>query len=446
MAALLLILLCQPLAAGSASLQLSFAAMAGVLWLTGPIYRWMRERLFGEREIGGAAHGAITAVAASLASMVPTMPLGALHFGTLTLAAPLTNLLVFWVLPIAFVGSFIAVLLGMLSLPLGTLAARLVSWPLRYVLLVARGTASLPGLRFDGRAPLTVLWLAACYLVGLILWLRRRKGKPVHLLIPVCGCLALLLITGVTARFIGEATPRVTVLDVGQGQSVFFRSGKTSLLVDCGGLSSPENAGDTASRALLRERREALDVLVLTHPHQDHVNGAQRLLQETRVRTLILPAAADTDAEPLRSILETAEQRGTEVIRLEDDAEMTLGDMNLQFFAALGQAEEDGCLMLRISRGDFDTMITGDVTIEVETALAAQFDLADTELFIAGHHGSRHASGDALLDALGAETAVISCGWNTYGHPTQETLDRLAAHGMEIRRTDTDGSVTLRME
>ena len=446
MAALLLILLCQPLAAGSASLQLSFAAMAGVLWLTGPIYRWIKERLFGEREIGGTAHGAITAAAASMASMIPTMPLGALHFGTMTLAAPITNLLVFWVLPIAFVGSFFAVLLGMLSLPLGTLIAWLVSWPLRFVLLVARCTASLPWLRYDGTAPLTILWGAACYLVGLALWLRHRKGKPVRLLIPVCGCLALLLLTGVTARTIGEATPRVTVLDVGQGQSVFFRSGKASLLVDCGGVNSPVNAGDTASRALLRERREALDVLVLTHPHQDHVNGAERLLLETRVRTLILPAAADAEAEPFRSILETAESRGTEVLRLEDDAEMTLGDLSLQFFVRLGQETEDGCLMLRVTRGDFDTMITGDVPIETETVLAAEYDLADTELFLAGHHGSKHASGDALLDALGAETAVISCGWNTYGHPTQETLDRLAAHGMEILRTDTGGSVTLRME
>ena len=446
MAALLLILLCQPFAAGSASLQLSFAAMAGVLWLTGPIYRWIRERLFGERDIHGAVHGAITAVAASLASMAPTTPLGALHFGTLTLAAPITNLLVFWVLPIAFVGSFAAVLLGILSLPLGTWAAWLVSWPLRFVLLIARGTASLPGLRYDGTAPLTILWLAACYLIGLILWLRHRKGKPVRLLIPVCGCLALLLVTGLAARYIGEATPRVTVLDVGQGQSVFFRSGRTSLLVDCGGLNSPVNAGDTASRALLRERREALDVLVLTHPHQDHVNGAERLLLETHVRTLILPAAADAETEPLRSILETAERRGTEILRLEDDAEMTLGELSLQFFVRLGQETEDGCLMLRISRGGFDTMITGDVPIETETVLAADYDLADTELFIAGHHGSKHASGDALLDALGAETAVISCGYNTYGHPTQETLDRLAAHGMAIRRTDTDGSVTIRME
>ena len=102
--------------------------------------------------------------------------------------------------------------------------------------------------------------------------------------------------------------------------------------------------------------------------------------------------------------------------------------------------------MLRITRGGFDTMITGDVTIAVENALAAEYDLSDTELLIAGHHGSGHASGDTLLDALGAETAVISCGWNTYGHPTQETLDRIKAHGMTILRTDEDGSVTLRME
>ena len=446
MAALLAILLCQPLSAGSASLQLSFAAMAGILWLTGPIYRWMTERLFGEREPSGAAHSAITTLAASLGSMVPTLPLGALHFGTLTLAAPLTNLLVFWVLPIAFVGAFAAVLLGFVSLPLGALAARLVAWPLRYVLWIARGTASLPGLRYDAAAPLTIFWLAVCYLTGLALFWRHKKGKPVRLLAPIALCLSLLLLTSAAARIHGERTPRVTVLDVGQGQSVLFRSGKASLLVDCGGLNSPVNAGDTADRALLRERRETLDVLVLTHPHQDHVNGAERLLQTVRVRTLILPAAADADAEPLRSILETAEDRGTEIVRLEDDAALTLGDLQLQFFVALGREEEDGCLMLRVSRGDYDTLITGDVPIETEAALTEAYDLSDTELFIAGHHGSKYASGDALLDALGAETAVISCGWNTYGHPTQETLDRLAAHGLEIRRTDLDGSVTLRME
>ncbi len=446
MAALMILLLCQPFSAGSASLQLSFAAMAGVLFLTGPIYRWMAEGLFGEREPGGAAHTAMTTAAASLGAMAPTIPLGALHFGTMTLAAPLTNLLIFWALPIAFVGSYLAVLLGMLSLPLGRIGAWLVAWPLRYILWIAKGTAALPGLRFDGAAPLTVLWLAVCYLVGFALWLRRRRGKPVRLFLPICGCAALLLLTSLAARFYGEAAPRVTALDVGQGQSVFFRAGKTSLLVDCGGLNSPVRADVTASRALLRERREVLDVFVLTHPHLDHVNGAERLLLTTRVRTLILPAAADAESEPLRSILQTAEQRGTEVVRLDDDAALTLGDLQLQFFVALGREEEDGCLMLRVTRGDYDTLITGDVPIETENALAAAYDLSDTELFIAGHHGSKYASGDTLLDALGAGTAIISCGYNTYGHPAQETLDRLAAHGMEIRRTDLDGSVTLRME
>ena len=446
LAALLILLLCQPFSAGSASLQLSFAAMAGVLFLTGPIYRRMAAGIFGEREPNGAAHTAMTTAAASLGAMAPTIPLSAMHFGTMTLAAPITNLLVFWALPIAFVGSFAAVLLGFMSAPLGVWTAKLVAWPLRYVLWIARCTAALPGLRFDGTAPLTILWLAACYLTGFALWLRHRKGKQVRLFAPVCACLALLLLTSAAARYQGERTPRVTALDVGQGQSIFFRAGRASLLVDCGGINTEEGADVTAGRALLRERRETLDALVLTHPHQDHVNGAERLLLTTHVRTLIVPAAADAAAEPLRSILETAKRRGTEILRLEDDAELTIGQLQLQFFAALGRWEEDGCMMLRVTHGSFDTLITGDVPIETENALAAEYHLSGTELYIAGHHGSKHASGDTLLDALGAKTAIVSCGYNTYGHPAQEALDRIYAHGMDLRRTDEDGSVTIRME
>ena len=103
-------------------------------------------------------------------------------------------------------------------------------------------------------------------------------------------------------------------------------------------------------------------------------------------------------------------------------------------------------MMLRVTHGSFDTLITGDVPIETENALAAEYHLSGTELYIAGHHGSKHASGDTLLDALGAKTAIVSCGYNTYGHPAQEALDRIYAHGMDLRRTDEDGSVTIRME
>lgn len=446
LSALAVMVLCQPFAAGSASLQLSFASMAGVLALSGPIYRALLDRLSPEKAPGPALHFILTTLSATLGSMALAMPLGGLRFGTIALAAPLTNLLVLWILPVAFVGSFAAVLLGCVSLPLGGIAAWIVAWPLRYVLLIARWTAVLPGLRYDAASPLTVLWLGLVYLIAGLLILARRRGKPMRPVLPLCCCVVALLGVGAANRLQGEAVPRVTVLDVGQGQSILFRAGGSSVLVDCGGMHSTQNAGDLAARALLREGRERLDVLVLTHLHEDHANGAERLLLQTRVRLLILPAAADAKAEPLRSILDTAARRGTEIARLDEDAKLDLDGLHIDFFVKLGRAHEGGCLMLRVSHGDFDTLVTGDVTTGVEAELAAQYDLTDTELYIAGHHGSRYASGDTLLSALGAEAAVVSCGYNKYGHPTEEALERLARHGLAVWRTDLDGNVMIRME
>ena len=86
------------------------------------------------------------------------------------------------------------------------------------------------------------------------------------------------------------------------------------------------------------------------------------------------------------------------------------------------------------------------MTTGVEAQLAETYDLSGTELLIAGHHGSKRASGDALLSALDAEAAVISVGDNNYGHPTPETLERLARYGLAVWRTDEQGSVTILME
>ena len=86
------------------------------------------------------------------------------------------------------------------------------------------------------------------------------------------------------------------------------------------------------------------------------------------------------------------------------------------------------------------------MTIGVEDVLASEYDLSGTELLVAGHHGSRYATGDTLLTATGAGAAVISCGYNNYGHPTPETLDRLSRRGLAVWRTDEQGSVTIRME
>ena len=98
------------------------------------------------------------------------------------------------------------------------------------------------------------------------------------------------------------------------------------------------------------------------------------------------------------------------------------------------------------SAGDFDVLITGDMDAAVEGRLVKYGNLPDTELLVVGHHGSRNASSDQLLQAIEPEWAVISVGYNTYGHPAGETLGRLARWGCEIYRTDWSGTVTITAE
>lgn len=447
--ALGVLLLINPFSAGSVSLQLSFASMAGLCLLMPRISDWIWARLPERKSlphpIGNVLSYFVTTLSATLSSMVFTLPLSAIHFGTLQLAAPITNLLVMWLLPFVFLACFASVLLGFIWLPMGTILAAITAWPIRFVLLCAKTMAGIPGLLYSTQNPLVVAWLIFLYVILFSTWVVSPRGgyRPV---LPICCCVATLcLVTGMT-RFRADEFACATAIDVGQGQCLLFRDRDASVMVDCGGNHTVTNAGDLAAQTLLAEGRNALDALILTHPHQDHVNGAERLLLQIRVGTLILPAAADAESDPIRSIIETAESRGTEVVRLQTDTDLTLDPLSVSLFVGLGAGYEDGCLMLRISDGDFDTLITGDVTIEVEQMLAASYDLTGTELFVAGHHGSKHASGDVLLDELGATGAIISCGYNSYGHPTPEAMARMSEHGIKIYRTDTLGSVTIRME
>ncbi len=447
--ALGVLLLINPFSVGSVSLQLSFASMAGLCLLMPGISEWFRARLPARKSlpkpIAKLLSYFVTTISATLSAMVFTLPLSAIHFGTLQLAAPLTNLLVMWLLPWVFLACFAAVLLGLIWLPLGMIAAGVTAWPIRLVLLCAKAIAGIPGLLYSVQNPLIAAWMIFLYLLFLLTWLASPRGgyRPV---LPVCvGVMTLCLVTMLT-RFGADGSARATAIDVGQGQCLLFRDGNASVMVDCGGNHTVTNAGDLAAQTLLAEGRTSLDALILTHPHQDHVNGAERLLLQIRVDTLILPAAADAESDPIRSIIGTAEARGTEVIRLETDTDLTLDPLRVSLFVGLGAGYEDGCMMLRLSDGDFDALITGDVTTEVEQMLAASYDLTGTELYIAGHHGSRHASGDVLLDELGATGAIISCGYNSYGHPTPEAMARMSEHGIKIYRTDQLGSVTVRME
>jgi len=451
--ALMLLLVWNPYSAAHVGLQLSFAAVAGIFLLAGPLQQAVVEKLRLDKRvkvkslriIQSTGRGLVGILCTTLGAMAATIPLTAIHFGVLSLIAPMSNLLTLWAVTAVFVLGMAAGLLGLLFPGLGAILSVPVSWLAQYVdgcskLLSSMtfSALSLDSVYYRG-------WLVFAYLVFLLCLFWRGKRR---LIVPVCCVVvALCLSITLTALEFQRGGLRATALDVGQGQSVLLRCGNALMLVDCGG-DAPDNAGDIAADYIQSRGRSGLDFLILTHCHDDHANGVLQLLNRVEVDNLVLPDEQGED--PLRrEIISAAREknipvriiRTDTVISVEDAGQITLYPP----MAGSGEVNELGLTVLA-SAGDFDALITGDMGGETERLLLTYADLPDTELLIAGHHGSDHSTIQELLNEITPEVCFISVGaHNRYGHPGEDTLKRLAGAGTEVFRTDQNGTITLNL-
>ncbi len=446
-AVLMVLLVMNPYAATSVSLQLSFGAVAGIFLFTGPLCQKWGNRLprrpkgFWLRLSCRVSRVVIASIATTLGAIVFTTPLMAFYFDSVSLISPLTNLLALWAVSDAFLGGLVTALAGLVLPAVAAALAWVVSLPVWYLQWLTAALAGLPFASVAVHSIYLVLWMALTY--GLIfLWIlwRGPRGRAV---VPVCLSASTLcgaLVLQAAALTGGKLT--VSVLDVGQGLSVALYSKGQTALIDCGGY----DAGNTAADYFQSMGLSHIDLVILTHYHDDHAAGLPQLLERMDVGLLILP-----DVEPdsvLRAQVESAAgTHGVETLFIADGATARLGEADLRIYPPLGSggSNEEGLSVLA-SAGDFDVLVTGDMNAAVEERLVKYGGLPRTELLVAGHHGSKYASSEELLQAIGPELAVISVGYNTYGHPAEETLGRLARYGCRIYRTDWSGTVTITAE
>lgn len=448
--ALLLLLLQNPYAAMSVGLQLSFLSVAGILTITG----WLNEKFFHRfplkkgktkprRLYNSAVRFLVGCVTMSIGAIAFTTPLTVYYFGTVSLVSPLANLLTLWAVTVLFLLCLPAAALGGVLPVVGKVLAALaepVSWLFHRIVY---GLSSLPFASVSLETGRYILfWLLFVYaVIGACVLFRKEKPRPI---VPLCCCTitlaSALLFNALSLRSGGLS---VTVLDVGQGQSILLTAQGSTALVDCGG-SGGDDPGDIAADYVQAMGRSTLDLLVLTHYHSDHACGVPELMERLDVVALAVPDV-EPDSALRAEILALAEEKGTEVIFIEEDATVELGGASLTLYAPLGTGggNEEGLSVLA-TQGDFDALITGDMNAAVERRLVKYGNLPDIELLVAGHHGSASSTSAELLEAVMPEYAVISVGYNTYGHPAPETLDRLEQAGCTVWRTDLQGTITIR--
>jgi competence protein ComEC len=252
------------------------------------------------------------------------------------------------------------------------------------------------------------------------------------LLIAIPSCHALPRLTTLQVRF----------LDVGQADSELIQCDGKSMLIDAG-----TNATATSLVATLKGLGiTRFDVVVGTHPHEDHIGGLDNVISSFDIGIVYMPeVSADTDT--FRDVLTAIKNKGLSITTPVPGTGFDLGKAHFTIFAPNSASYDDlnnYSIVLRMDYGNTSFLFTGDAqALSEQEMLTKGFNLK-VDVLKVGHHGSSTSTLPAFLKAVSPRYAVIEVGkGNDYGHPAQVTLDDLRSAGVTVYRTDLNGTVTI---
>jgi competence protein ComEC len=255
----------------------------------------------------------------------------------------------------------------------------------------------------------------------------------------------------------------MTAIDVGQGDSILvvFPNGQT-MLVDGGGIPGfgggerPKiDAGEDVVAPYLWQRSiRSIDVVALSHAHEDHIGGLPAILDDFHPKELWTGAVSQSDAPgnaSWRNLSAKASREGARIVQLAAGQRFSFGGAQIEILAPAPDyipsdtPKNNDSLVMRIQYGARSFLLCGDAERPVERRMLEDNEIAHADVLKVGHHGSRTSSAAEFLDAASPEFAVISAGFaNSYGHPNRDVLERLEERHAAIYRTDEDGLITIR--
>jgi len=304
-----------------------------------------------------------------------------------------------------------------------------------------------------------LLLIGAFVVIAVILSaaIRSRRMMPQWIAMVSLLAAATIIATHPFAPKLNAKNLEVTVLDVGQGDSLFvtFPSGRT-MLVDAGGALGSFHSGGMRSGLDMGEAvvspylwsrgLKQIEVVALTHAHQDHIGGLPAVLDNFRVQELWV--GRDIDIAIYRQVLAIAQQRGVRIIHLKEGDTFARGIISGSILwpeetSEHQTAKNDDSLVMRLTDGSQSMLLSGDIERPSERRILAENETVEANFLKVAHHGSKTSTIEPFLAKSHPAFAAISAGRdNSFGHPSPEVVERLKAAGVCVFLTDRDGAIT----
>ena len=425
--------------------QLSFIAALSIALLYPPIYKKLSKIPEVPRQI----------FSASAAAQLGTMPLVAYHFNLLSPVALLLNIPVVFIIGYMVPLGFLTVILSYISMTM----ARVIG---KFILLLIYGVNSLSqwAYRFP-YAYLEVISPSMFFMLIYYLILYVSVSKSNHFLkndkffrrravvLIVSFYFVIILFLNVIPK-----TQEILFVDVGQGDCTLIRTGEgKNILIDGGGNFGKVTEGeDKIDRFLveflLKNHINRIHMMILSHPHSDHMGGLLEVVRRMHVETLFVSKDALQRSE-WTTLEQICQAKNVNVIHADKGDQMRIGEKVI--FRVLGPSKA----LLRGSRDDVNNnslvvlleyegkriLFTGDIEAEMEQLILEEELSAPIDVLKVAHHGSRFSTTEGFLDRFSPKIAVIQVGRNSFGHPHPQVLDRLNRRNIKVYRNDQQGAI-----
>ncbi len=469
--AALFTLIYNPLFLFNVGMQLSYGATLSILLFTGPLQQVMAQALARlpapfshwswQDNLAGLA-------AVTIAAQIGILPLIAYYFKEISLMALPANILILPVMALLLGIGLICAVLGLI-IPVVASFLTLAAYPLLwYIILLTDALGSLP---FAARVvfPPRFLEIFLYYSIVLLVALQggavrqflslsvsylKLRVRPFYLLV------ALLLILMPVSWWglppFQEKPLEVVFLDVGQGDAIFIRTpGGKNILLDGGGRPAYQEDIGRVGRLVvipyLEHRRvRKLDMVIVSHPHEDHYGGLLPVLEKIPVE-LLVTSAEEVETETYNRLLALAETRGIprvmlqkgDSLELEEPLEVKILNPPSRLFRGTGSDVNNNSLVIHLCYREVSFLFTGDIEDAAARWMLAESLLPRSQILKVPHHGGYMAGFTPFLEAVEPQVAVITVGRNPFGHPHQAILTLLQEQNVEVYRNDRHGAVLL---
>ncbi|MFA5629722.1 MAG: DNA internalization-related competence protein ComEC/Rec2 [Dehalococcoidales bacterium] len=473
---------CDPQVLYTASFQMSFAAMGGLIFVLPPLQN-VGKKLIGKLTIKSTGilsflNVVYDGLAVSFAALVGVLPLIAYYFGIVSTVSSIATLLVLPVLAAIIILGTLTAFSGLFFLPLSQFLGWLLWLILSYMILIVKGFGGL-SLAYFEVSGFGLVYLWGYYIaVAIVIWLgnkykfgvktednktelsqlslaknspKEKTNQAFFLRRPFKFAAVTIIVVTVFSIIIASSAPdhnlHVSFLDVGQGDAVLIQKGSTQILVDGGPERQLINL-ELSRKMPFWDR--TIELVILTHPHDDHITGQTEVLQRYKVGHILTTDSASgipvykewAELISANNIPLTFAQSGQQIVF--DGVIIDIINPQQAYFTNTGADADNNGIVMTVTFGETVFLLTADTGKYTELELIKDRLIPQVTVLKVGHHGSKTSSSAEFLNVCRPQIAVISVGEaNKYGHPDTEVSDRLADMVGEenIYRTDINGTI-----